>query len=181
MDVARKENEKGNSLKGIPMVDSNVTQDSKSEDTTKVLQRAYTPSEVKNIIIDNLDILQKYWPFEFKNIEKFYESITAMEDRSKSSGESKPITLEEFDDKYQKKELVYAITKDNVNKRITIVFRGTTPLALASNWKHNLSMTKTDVPLPDSLKGKIDAEEVDIHTGFYSKSCSVGYALLAFV
>jgi hypothetical protein len=40
-------------------------------------------------------------------------------------GMERPLALVEYDDKHQQHELVYAVAKDDINKRITLVFRGT--------------------------------------------------------
>ncbi len=42
-------------------------------------------------------------------------------------------------------------------------------LAPISNWKSNLSVFKTNVEVPEILKGKLSEESVNLHTGFYSK------------
>lgn len=65
---------------------------------------------------------------------------------------------------------MYGITRDAVNKRITIVFRGTeNKLAFGSNWGSNVSINHKEVEIPEVLKGKVDGDQLKFHTGFHSK------------
>ena len=79
------------------------------------------------------------------------------------------MSLEEFDDENQTKELVYAITKDDAAKRITLVFRGTdTSLAFRTNWSANLDSAKVKGAIPESLKKLVPSmKEMKFHSGFY--------------
>lgn len=74
--------------------------------------------------------------------------------------------MEEFDDKHKKHEMVYDITKDDVNKRLTHVFRGTDlDLAIISNMKANLRANRKCAIVPDLVKGIV--KNIHIHAGFY--------------
>jgi predicted lipase len=73
--------------------------------------------------------------------------------------------LEEFDDRHQTQDLVYGVTKDDIQKRITLVFRGTeNKLARKANWLHNLSIAKKDYEVPDAVKHIVD--RLRLHSGF---------------
>jgi predicted lipase len=80
----------------------------------------------------------------------------------------RPLSLEEFDDRHQKSEMVYAVAQDHVNKRITLVFRGTeNKLAKKSNWFANLSIFKAQAQVPEVLKGVLQ-KGMAIHSGFFN-------------
>ena len=97
----------------------------------------------------------------------------------------RPITIEEYDDKHQKHELVYGIIKDDIAQRITLVFRGTdSSLAFKSNWTTNISLLKTNFAghkhdKKDKSSSKRDIRKsikdvfggvtnVRVHSGFYN-------------
>jgi N-methylhydantoinase B/oxoprolinase/acetone carboxylase alpha subunit len=72
----------------------------------------------------------------------------------------------EFDDHHQDKEMVYAVAKDDVNRRITLCFRGTdNQLAKDTNWSTNFTFRKVEADLPDVIQDKA----IWFHGGFYSK------------
>jgi hypothetical protein len=73
-----------------------------------------------------------------------------------------PLALEKFHDIYQTTELVYGVTRDSINKRITVVFRGTlsgyseyTWDVSKSNWFANFNIIKKKGKMPDCLKDKL--------------------------
>jgi putative lipase involved disintegration of autophagic bodies len=73
--------------------------------------------------------------------------------------------VEEFDDKHQKHEMVYGVTKDDINKRITLAFRGTeNELAMQSNWATNLSTLKKRALVPEVVKDVVSG--MWVHAGF---------------
>jgi len=168
-DVARKVKKNGENLKGL-IIDETSGQVSKSEETEADLKRSFTPSEVKSIIEENQKVLEDHYPSEFNDTTYLMKTLDRMEERAKESENSvsRPLTLEEFDDRNQNKELVYAITKDSVNKRLTVVFRGSDNLAFASNWKTNANILKTTEPVPDCMKDKIPLKTISVHRGFYN-------------
>jgi hypothetical protein len=78
------------------------------------------------------------------------------------------VTLEEYDDKHQNQEMVYGVTKDDVNKRITLVFRGTeNGLAMRTNWYTNLYFNKEQANVPDAVKDVI-LDGMRVHGGFHN-------------
>lgn len=166
-DVARKQG----GLKGLQ-----VDQDghlSKESSSTKRLYRSFTPTEVNQIIQDNRDVLAKEYPEEFKEgsdqAKILEQSLQIMQERAVKSGLERPIQVIEFDDHHQDKEMVYAVAKDDVSKRITLVFRGTeNALAFKTNWLTNFSVLKEKGIIPDAVK---DVDEINFHGGFYSKCC----------
>jgi len=100
---------------------------------------------------------------DFADDSKTYESLQLLKDRPEGE-----LSLEDFDDDYQTKELVYGVGKDDFNKRITVVFRGTTnSLAFRSNWGTNLDVAKKSEPIPEVLKGKISGTKIRFHEGFH--------------
>ena len=81
-------------------------------------------------------------------------------ERAQRSELERPLTLEKFDDRHQDREMVYGVTKDDIGKRITIVFRGTeNELSFRTNWLTNLYISKTKVPMPKSVKELEDEVE----------------------
>jgi predicted lipase len=162
LDVARK----SGGLVGIDV--DNETGIAKRSVSTSFLSRSFSPSEVASIIEDNKDSLAKAFPEEFTKPEALQKSLRLLQERAESSGMKRPLTLIEYDDKHQQHEMVYAVAKDDINKRITLVFRGTeNELALRTNWSTNLYIAKTKVPVPEYLKNKVDFDNLWIHSGFY--------------
>lgn len=161
LDVARKDG-----LKGMEVDDQgHMTK----QTTTSRLKRSFTPEEVKQLIADNRDALIARYPARFTNSTLMEQSLQIMHDRAVESGLDRPLTLVEFDDHHQDKEMVYAVAKDDVNKRITLAFRGTdTELAMMNNWLTNFSFSKVEADLPDAVKDK----PIWFHGGFYSKLSS---------
>ena len=89
-----------------------------------LFSRGLSFPERKKLIEDNISILKKYdGPFKEKTIEKIYETLNEMHGRVDASGIDRPLVLEEFDDLYQTSECEYGVTRDSVNKRITILSR----------------------------------------------------------
>mmetsp|Transcript_20564 Transcript_20564/g.23289 ORF Transcript_20564/g.23289 Transcript_20564/m.23289 type:complete len:185 (-) Transcript_20564:10-564(-) len=134
VDAARKISVDGKEFVGLKLEGDHNQNVAKSnipnEDST--LKRSFTPEEVKRLIQDNEEILSAYEKtsqFRGEKLARLYESLDEMIARSESSDEERPLTLEEFDDKFQTEEPVYGVCKDAINKRITVVFRGTNDLA----------------------------------------------------
>jgi len=138
------------------------------------LSRSFTPHEVALMVQENAALLADAFPREFKDpslVEQSLEALQKRVDENRKSGTiiERPLTLCEYDDKHQQHELVYAVAVDGINKRVTLAFRGTdNDLAFFSDWSTNMYMSKTAVPLPESLKGKINVESVELHSGFYN-------------
>jgi hypothetical protein len=151
LDVARK----SGGLVGIDV--NNETGIAKRSASTLTHSRSFSPSEVASIIEENKDSLAKAFPHEFTKPEALQKSLRLLQERAESSGTKRPLTLIE----------VYAVAKDDVNKRITLAFRGTDALSLSSNWSTNLDIAKTEVPVPEYLKNKVDFDNLWIHHGFY--------------
>lgn len=63
--------------------------------------------------------------------------------------------------------MVYGITKDDVNKRIALVFRGTdNNLAALTNWTTNARAYKVKSEVPDLIKDVVN--DLWIHGGFHA-------------
>lgn len=160
LDVARKQG----GLKGLAVDTKGHA--SKDANSTSRLNRSFTPTEVKQIIADNREVLVEAYPNRFKDATLLEQSLQIMQDRAAKSGLDRPLELVEFDDHHQDKEMVYAVAKDDDAKRITLAFRGTdTELALTNNWLTNFTMLKVKGDVPDVAKDT----EVWFHGGFYSK------------
>jgi predicted lipase len=81
---------------------------------------------------------------------------------------TRPLTVVEFDDKHQQNEMVYGVTKDDVHKRITLVFRGTeNQLAFSSNWSTNAYIFKEKAIVPEAVKAAAPGG-IWLHNGFYN-------------
>ena len=89
--------------------------------------------------------------------------------RGEMSNEERPLTIEEFDDRFQNSEPVYGVFKDAVNKRITVAFRGSDTLAFWSNWKSNASIVKKKGIVPETIKDELVDDNLCFHSGFYSE------------
>ena len=171
VDACRDAKKDGKEFVGLDVdfeADKSVT---KAGVTDATLSRSFTPGEVKALIQDNVSILQKYdGKFKGKSLDGLYQTLDEMQARADASGIDRPLVLEDFDDLHQTRECVYGITRDSVNKRITIVFRGTeNKNAFLSNWGSNASINHKEVKIPEVLKGKVDGEELKFHTGFHGK------------
>eukprot|EP00339_Tiarina_fusa_P019637 CAMPEP_0117079690 /NCGR_PEP_ID=MMETSP0472-20121206/56239_1 /TAXON_ID=693140 ORGANISM="Tiarina fusus, Strain LIS" /NCGR_SAMPLE_ID=MMETSP0472 /ASSEMBLY_ACC=CAM_ASM_000603 /LENGTH=185 /DNA_ID=CAMNT_0004807049 /DNA_START=84 /DNA_END=638 /DNA_ORIENTATION=+ len=72
-----------------------------------------------------------------------------------------------FDDKFEDTNMVYGITVNKIQKRISLVFRGTA--TETNNWSHNMQtgLTKMETPtmLTDELGFSAD-KTILVHTGF---------------
>lgn len=95
-----------------------------------------------------------------------YECI----EKLKASPDAEHFRLMTFRSIKGKKQCVYGIVKNNAEKRISVVFRGSTPVGNNLDWKFNLNsfLEKMDTPalLRNKLKGK-DGERLFVHRGFY--------------
>lgn len=81
--------------------------------------------------------------------------------------------ITEFDDEFSGAELVYGITQDVTNKRITVVFRGS--VTSGKDWPTNLNMIYTKVPVPPLLKNvPLNGYDIKVHRGFYGYLHSTG-------
>lgn len=170
VDAARKARREGKDFVGLDVdfeTDKSVT---KSGVKDASLARSFTPAEIKKLIQDNAEILADYDDgFKGRKLKELFAQLDQIQARADASGVTRPLVLEEFDDKYQKRECVYGITRDSINKRITIVFRGTeNKLAFGNNWKSNASIAKKRVDLPQTLQGKVDLKRLRFHSGFYN-------------
>jgi hypothetical protein len=93
-------------------------------------------------------------------------------ERAQASKLKRPLTVEEYDDRHQTNELVYGITKDDIHKRITLVFRGTdNALAFTTNWITNLYTSKCQGIVPDAVQAALPggaSSRIWFHSGYYN-------------
>jgi hypothetical protein len=129
-----------------------------------VLCRSFTPKELKEIFEQNAEFFKtlENKKFDDDKLKGYYDFLDDLQKRTETSKLPRPLVLEEFDDIYQTKELVYGVTLDSINKRITVVFRGTlsgyseyTWDVSKSNWFANFSIIKKKGKMPDCLKDKL--------------------------
>jgi len=145
------------------------TKEGEKLDPAEVLNRRnYDAKEILDMVEENIDVLQKKYPDSFtEGIE--LENLRALVERSDQSELERPLTLQYFDDVFQKQELVFAITKDDTNKRIVVIFRGTeNALAAKTNWLTNVSLLKKAVETPELVKEALPKGKIHFHTGFYN-------------
>lgn len=137
----------------------------------------FSPQQVTAILKNNFGLLKNHFADHFEDPTLVMESLDQMtemanqeEEEESSLSSPPPLTLQHFDDRHQEHEMVYAVAKNDLKKRITVVFRGTdNDLAFYTNWATNINAWKTAVAMPASLKGKVgDKEQVWIHSGFYN-------------
>jgi hypothetical protein len=135
----------------------------------------WSPKDVKRFIMRHRAALEKKYPNEFKEGSLTYHALGVLEQRSPN----RELTLVKWDSDYQTEELVFGICQDSINKRITLVFRGTeASMAFKSNWEANLDIGKSAEQLPEALQGKLPSghKKVWIHSGFYGMClfCNLG-------
>ena len=158
-------------FKGIDtsFTDSKRRSISKSNVDDNNLGRSFTPSEVKKLVENNINLLQvgvSKKDFTGKALDGFYSALDKQDARAKESGLERPLTLEEFDDLQQATECVYGISRDDINKRITVVFRGTNELG-KKDLETDVSIFQKEVPIPEVLREDVKGKELQWHTGFY--------------
>jgi hypothetical protein len=138
-------------------------------------QDNWTPAEIQKVVLNNKKKFQdSKHGSDFKDDSEMYKSLQLLVDRARQADGKRALTLESYGYEHQTHELAFGVTKDDINKRITLVFRGTeNALAFATNWTTNLTITKTEEPLSPALTGQLGKiKEVSFHTGFWSK-CSM--------
>jgi hypothetical protein len=183
LDTARKV--EGPGLQGLVVDETGHVIPRSSSSSTSALSRTFTPGEVLQIIQDNQQVLAQYYPSTFQDPTMVIQSLQLLEERaaattttSGSGGttpspnsrkkKKRPLELVEFDDHHQHSSLVYAVTKDDVNKRITLCFRGTdNQLAFHSNWAANFNIWKVAVPVPTTIQDVVSVHQIWLHKGFY--------------
>jgi len=155
-------------FKGLTMESNHPGQVVHSSVSDTRLKRSFTPDEVLQLANDNLELLQANFPKEFKDPTLFFASVKILDDRAKATAIRRPLTIEEYDDKHQAYEPVYAVGVDHINKRITLAFRGTeNSLAFSTNWGANLNATKKVVELDAYFSNLVPFKQVYMHRGFY--------------
>lgn len=169
LDVARKTSV---GLVGLQVdTETGRAQRSTTTSSSSALGRSFTPAEVAAIVETNKSVLAESYAENFadEKLAETLDSLKLLQNRADESKMERPLTLEEFDDKHQQHEMVYAVAKDSVNKRITLVFRGTdNELAFSSNWTTNMYVAKTGGDVPAYLKDKVDFDKLWWHSGFYN-------------
>lgn len=156
-------------FKGMTFTDSKQKSISKSNVDDNNLGRSFTPSEVKKLVEDNINLLQvgvSKKDFTGKALDGFYSALDKLDARARESGLERPLTFEEFDDLQQETECVYGISKDDINKRISVVFRGTNQLG-KKDLVTDVSIFQKEVPIPEVLREVVKGKELQWHTGFY--------------
>jgi hypothetical protein len=132
----------------------------------------WSPKDVKDFIEKHQAKLNKKYPGgEFQPGSITYQALDVLMQRSPN----RELTLERWDSDFQTQELVFGVCKDDMNQRITVVFRGTeASLAFKSNWGANLDIGKSSEKLPEILRGKLPSgkSKVYIHSGFHGKQAS---------
>lgn len=123
-------------------------------------------NKVVEIVVANAENLKEI-ESEWEYVGNIIQKIQAAEDADQSSDD---FFLETFSSIDAATQCVYGVLKDNKNKRVVVVFRGSTDLS-TRDWQTNLSAQlegmKTPKLLKDSLKGKLK-KRVLVHRGFYN-------------
>ena len=155
---------------GIQGLEVDSTGHAVRTDAPKTLERSFTPREVQQLVEDNQTVLAEQYPTTFADPSLVIDSLRVLQERASTSRKKRPLALLAFDDRHQDKELVYAVTKDDVNKRITLCFRGTeNELSFGTNWAANLDLRKVAVPVPSAIQSKVSSDVIWFHQGFYGK------------
>eukprot|EP00573_Skeletonema_grethae_P012825 CAMPEP_0201694300 /NCGR_PEP_ID=MMETSP0578-20130828/6621_1 /ASSEMBLY_ACC=CAM_ASM_000663 /TAXON_ID=267565 /ORGANISM="Skeletonema grethea, Strain CCMP 1804" /LENGTH=385 /DNA_ID=CAMNT_0048179969 /DNA_START=8 /DNA_END=1165 /DNA_ORIENTATION=+ len=121
-------------------------------------------TKVVEILKLNEDFLTEdaSWAYTSSIIEK----LRAIEDADKSSDS---LFLETFASIDASTQCVYGVVKDIVNKRVTVVFRGSTG-GDTRDWQTNFTAQLEDLRTPKLLKGSLKGklkERLLVHRGFY--------------
>jgi hypothetical protein len=72
----------------------------------------------------------------------------------------------EFDDEFSKKELLYALTVNRSNKRITVCFRGSVS---RKDWLADFRFKLKPIDTPQALKDMGLKTKIQVHRGFDGK------------
>jgi predicted lipase len=121
---------------------------------------------VAKILKNNADNMKKIEP-EWEYVGKIIAKIQAKEDADKSSD---AYYLETFFSIDEATQCVYGVLKDYTNKRIIVVFRGSTDLS-TRDWQTNFSAQLEGMTTPKLLVDSLDGhmkERVLVHRGFYN-------------
>lgn len=117
------------------------------------------------IVKANADHLTKI-EYDAEYVADIIEKLQAIEDADDSS---ESLHLETFASINAATQCVYGVLKDSANKRITIVFRGSTDLS-TRDWQTNFSAQMEDMKTPKLLRDKLEGslkKRVLVHRGFY--------------
>ncbi|KAG7354552.1 lipase class 3 [Nitzschia inconspicua] len=134
------------------------------------LSTALSPQDIMDIIKENKDYLLEHRTSdmvdEFGSVKilEHWDSIA----RQYGSGS---LSLLEFDDHYDKRRLCYAILINKMRRRITVVFRGTYADG-TNDWKRNLQIEQTEIPVPFNLQNILKDQDgnpmtMRVHKGLY--------------
>jgi len=166
LDVARKEEKESRQLKGFQIEQGSYVKNEAQPN------RSFTPVELLKVIEDNLDTLRSYHDNIFNedmftNENTFISFLKQWAKSCEKCDIPRSMVLEQFDDEFQTRELVYGIVRDSINKRITLTFRGTANyFAFKSNWLTNASIFEKSIEVPKTIK--IEDKDIGFHTGFYN-------------
>ena len=112
IDASRQAKRNGKTFVGLDVDIDDTDHVAKSDVSNAALRRSFTPCEIKKLIEDNIDILSAHdRTFRGNQLQNIYNILDDLEARADDSGFERPLTVEEFDDKYQKQECVYGITR----------------------------------------------------------------------
>lgn len=138
-----------------------------------------TPGELKVVLEKNAEYLEQKAEFDAEDVAEKGAYLQAYQDEADASNIKNAIALEYFNDTFADKEALYAITRDSIKKRITVVYRGS---VTRNNWLYNLRFLQTEVDMPTMLQkeGGENEEKLYFHTGFYSKYKQRYYYLCLF-
>jgi hypothetical protein len=93
--------------------------------------------------------------------EGAFDNIDTIVQNMQTSG----FSFYEFDDQFADKELVYGITINRTDKRITVFFRGT--VTGNRDWSTNFNALFKTLEPPNELGGVCN-DKINVHRGFYS-------------
>lgn len=179
LDAAREAKEKKLEFQGLVLDETQgnpKNQFRRSNVNDAELVRSFTPKELKDCIQVNESIFKSLETGNFtdKKLQGYYSFLDKLEERAQHSSLERPLVLEEFDDVFQTKELVYGVTRDSINKRITVVFRGTlsgyseyTNEVSRSNWFANVNIRRKTGKMPKVLEEDMKGMDLKFHNGFY--------------
>ena len=121
--------------------------------------------QLLQIVKDNQEKLKDIRGSDWDYVGKIIAKMERIENTSSNS-----LFLETFTSIDQAAHCVYGVLKDDITKRVIVVFRGSTDFS-TRDWQTNLSAQLAEMKTPkllvDKLKGKLK-ERVLVHRGFYN-------------
>jgi len=140
----------------LPQRTSKLSNDERNEEFSQPTDAQITAKAIGEFVYSNLDVLDESGNI---NNDLFVQSLLAL-------SKLKDAHMVRFDGDFKGKAFTYGFLINHDDKRITIVFRGTTN---RSEWKANIQFAKGNIntpPMLTELGFDKDTKTIPIHSGF---------------